>query len=157
MARKLGIQLLGNLESKRVDAVRKRLGGRATSDAGPGEVVHIVRAGAPDVVGVVLFASGQELHVMTDEVTVRRTSRANVSPARGATSEALAALAADARVFGSLSEGQRVRYVEGAALAEGSLVEKCRYGAIVLRDDRALVGVGFRKIWPAAPPSGQPS
>jgi hypothetical protein len=150
MARKLGIQLVRYLESTSVGAVRKRLGGRATSDPGAGEVVRIVRGTAPDVLGVVLFASGDELHVLTDEVTVRRTSRTHVSPAHGTSSEALASLAADARVFGSLLEGQRVRYVDGASLAEGTLVEKCRYGAIVVRDDRTLMGIGFRMIWPAA-------
>jgi len=31
----------------------------------------------------------------------------------------------------------------------GKVVEKCRWGALVLREDGAVVAVGFRKLWPS--------
>ena len=39
-------------------------------------------------------------------------------------------------------------------LLAGKLVEKCRYGALVVREDGAVVAVGFRKLWPAATATG---
>ena len=59
-------------------------------------------------------------------------------------------IAGDARLFGQLAEGQPVRYADDAgALVNGKVVEKCRWGALVLRDDGAVVAVGFRKLWPS--------
>lgn len=59
-------------------------------------------------------------------------------------------LAAEARVFGGMVEGQAIRYADDAGtLMDGKLIEKCRWGALVARDDGAVVAVGFRKLWPA--------
>jgi hypothetical protein len=151
MGLKLTIPITPSLRSRRVEDVRKRMGGRESTEAGAGEVVTVRREGAPELVGVVIFVLGAELDVMTDEATVRRTQRARVSAASGAAgAEWLSSLSADAKVFGTLEEGQRVRYQSDTGrLEEGTLVEKCRYGAIVLCGDRSLMGVGFRKLWPA--------
>jgi hypothetical protein len=151
MGRKLTIPITPTLRSRRVEDVRKRMGGRESTEAGAGEVVTVRREGAPELLGVVIFVQGTELDVMTDEATVRRTQRARVSASSGGPGDAwLPSLAADAKVFGTLEEGQRVRYQsETGKLEEGTLVEKCRYGAIVLCADRSLMGVGFRKLWPA--------
>jgi len=35
-------------------------------------------------------------------------------------------------------------------IADGKVVEKCRWGALILRDDGSIVSVGFRKLWPTA-------
>jgi hypothetical protein len=151
MGRRLSIPLATDAPSPRLDAVRTRLGGRATSDAGVGALVEIRRGALLVAAGVVLFVSGDELHVMTDDTLVRRTSRAATRPLTpfDPSFERLAPLAADARVFAHLREGERIRYVENeGSLREGTLLEKCRYGAIVLVDDRKLMGVGFRKVWP---------
>ena len=68
---------------------------------------------------------------------------------RSATPPELSTVANDARVFGSLAEGQRVRYEpDPGHFAEGTLIEKCRFGGLVLLEDGTLVGVGFRRIWP---------
>jgi len=156
MSRKLTIPITPTLRSRRVEDVRKRMGGRARTEAGAGDVVSVRREAAPDVVGVVIFVLGPELDVMTDESTVRRTQRSRVAAATGGP-EWLASVSADAKVFGTLEEGQRVRYQsETGRLQEGTLVEKCKYGAIILCEDRSLMGVGFRKLWPASP-SAQPS
>jgi hypothetical protein len=53
------------------------------------------------------------------------------------------------RLFTSLVEGERVRWERGTEVAEGCIVEKCRYGAIIVSRDGRVVAVGFRKLWPA--------
>jgi hypothetical protein len=80
---------------------------------------------------------------------VRRLQRAETSPPEAPVSKELLAIAADARVFGQLSEGQRVRYQQKDGLGEGYLVEKCRFGGMIERADGTVVGVGFRRIWAA--------
>src|SRR5262249_20344943 len=113
-----------------VDSVRKRLGGRASSDAGPGELVSFATGGSARL-GVVLFAKGDELAVWVGEGIVRRTSRAEAKGVKGAAPAELASVATDARVFGSLTEGQLVRYEPGTGeLDEGMLIEKCRFGGL---------------------------
>jgi hypothetical protein len=158
VGRKLSIPLAASLRSRRVDEVRKRLGGRATSAAGAGDVVRVRREAAPDLLGVVVFVAGDELDVMTGESTVRRTQRSHVAPVslggppetpEDERPEWLASLAADAKVFATLEEMQEVRYQgKTGELEEGKLVEKCRYGGIVLAADGSLMGVGFRRLWP---------
>jgi hypothetical protein len=54
------------------------------------------------------------------------------------------------RLFTALAEGARVRWERGSEIAEGRIVEKCRYGAIIVSRDGRVVAVGFRKLWPTA-------
>ena len=43
-----------------------------------------------------------------------------------------------------------MRYADDdRGLRDAKLVEKCRYGALVARDDGTIVAGGFRKLWPA--------
>ncbi|MCC6554647.1 MAG: hypothetical protein IT372_16840 [Polyangiaceae bacterium] len=143
-----------------IDAVRKRLGGRASTEAGAGELVTLVTPGGEHQ-GVILCVRGDDLDVWIDQAAalaagpragvVRRARRADVAPPRPSASTALDAVAAGARVFADLLEGQRVRFQAEEGPGDGTLVEKCRFGALVLRDDGAVVGVGFRRIWPAEP------
>lgn len=149
MVRKLFLPLTQDANRKpTADAIRKRLGGRASTDPGAGEIVTLKIDGSVERAGVVLFTHGDEIDVWLESGVVRRSHRASAEPARGAVSKDLTDLASDARIFGELSEGQRVRYLHDARLDEGTLVEKCRFGALVLRDDGAIVGVGFRRVWP---------
>jgi hypothetical protein len=158
---------LGN--DRRVDEVRRRMGGRASSDPGVGQ---LVRLRLSDEYGVVLFRTGEQLDVWLGGGKVQRTGQAAVEPLRPSTEPAdphssdsagrrtagparpaqlpeLLGVAADVRVFASLNEGARVRYsATSDSMEEGTLVEKCRYGALILRDDNTLMGVGFRRIWP---------
>jgi hypothetical protein len=149
-----------------VDEVRKRLGGRASTESGAGELVLLTTPGGDELPGVVLFVAGDELDVWVEQpgtqVTialgggvVRRARRADVSPLRSLPSKDLLGVASDARVFAGLLEGQRIRYQAGDTLGEGTLVEKCRYGALVEREDGAILGVGFRRLWPAQAPRDQ--
>jgi hypothetical protein len=150
MARKLPV----TASNPSLDAVRKRLGGRAATDRGAGELVRVDLGDAGEHVGVVLFAQGETLDVWlalgSPTGVVRRTSRGRAAPHDGPPPEDLAAVADDARVFGALREGERVRYEPSPGrFGEGTLVEKCRFGGVLVRDDGVLVGVGFRRVWPA--------
>ena len=142
-----------------IDAARSRLGGRARPEPGalpapswlvPGTVVSF-GAARPDDVGVVIFASATEAHVLLDGVRMRRLHPGDLRPHEGEVALELARLGADARLFGRLVEGESVRYAgDGGQLVDGKVVEKCRWGALVLRDDGAIIAVGFRKLWPVA-------
>lgn len=138
-----------------VDAARARLGGRDDKAGspppglGPGAYVEAIgQSGAPEV-AVVVFANAEEAHVLLDGARLKKMPYAALSPRSDEPAGVLAKISADARVFAMLVEGQAVRYADdGGTLRAGNLVEKCRYGALVLRDDGAIVAVGFRKLWP---------
>lgn len=148
MSRKLSLPLTLWDERKKptVDAVRKRLGGRARTEPGVGEPVCLRSEQGHDRLGVVLFVREDELHVWTDGGVVRRAARASARGADGTLSAELLAVSHDARRFASLEEGERVRYHDERGESEGALIEKCRFGALVEREDGVVVGVGFRKL-----------
>jgi hypothetical protein len=132
-----------------VEVARRKLGGRVPRGTTPsdslGEVVLV--DGRP---GVVLFANDTEQDVWLGDGVVRRVKSTAVRPFDGEAPRALAQLAAEVRLFASLSEGDRVRFASAAsAAAEGLLIEKCRYGALVLDDEEKVLAVGFRRLWPA--------
>jgi hypothetical protein len=158
-----------------IDAARARLGVRIsemdTPPAGfaPGVVVTFAlarpeAAGADDVAGgtpapagprtpgVVVFASRNEVHVLLDGIRLRRLPPSDLLIHEGGdVAIELEKIAGDARLFGQLVEGQAVRYADGSGnLVDGKVVEKCRWGALVRRDDGAVVAVGFRKLWPSS-------
>lgn len=144
-----------------IDAARARLGGRVIrSEQGepaalaPGLVVTFPSgprgSDTPRVPGVVLFAGAAEVHVLLDSIRLRRLRPEDLEPHAGNVDVELGKIAADARFFGLLSEGAPVRYADDAGdLVDGRVVEKCRWGALVLRDDGSIVAVGFRKLWPS--------
>ncbi len=135
--------------------MRKKLGGRAATEEGAGEVVRFVDERGGERLGVVLFVRGGDLDVWVPGDFVRRLARGEVSPADSALPAEVAGVAADARGFGGLGEGQRVSYGtrEGERESEGALVEKCRFGALIARPDGSVVGVGFRRVRAAADPT----
>ncbi|WP_434046875.1 MULTISPECIES: hypothetical protein [Sorangium] len=156
------------------DDVRERLGGRASTEPGVGELVTLTTAAGRALPGVVLFRRGARVDIWIDagetessvldeerrssparatisRGVVHRAQPADIGPLRVPAPESLVAIASDARVFAALSEGQRIRFQDGGDLAEGTLVEKCRFGGLVQRDDGVLLGVGFRRLWPAQP------
>jgi hypothetical protein len=174
MARKRSLPLLNlghdslveapSSEKPTVDAVRKRLGGRASTGAGAGDLVSLTTAGGGVLQGVVLFTGGDDVDVWVEQPgdpagaalpsrssRVRRARRADVAPLHAPAPRGLDAVSNDARVFGALVEGQRIRFQDGERLGEGSLVEKCRFGGLVRRDDGTILGVGFRRMWPSQP------
>ena len=147
MVRKLFLPLAPEPSAKRptVDAVRKRLGGRAATEQGAGEIV-LLRGGLGERMGVVLFVRGDLLDVWLEGDQVRRVRRADLHPADGVVPATLHDVARAARAFADLHEGQRVGYQHQGVLAEGALVEKCRFGGLVERSDGTVVGVGFRRL-----------
>jgi len=133
--------------------VRKRLGGSGQSEPGAGLVVRFVDDPGAGTLGVVLFRAGDELHVYLGDGWLRRTTASAVAPLEVAAPDSLAAVASDARVFASLRSGDRIRYQDGSGeLSSGVLIEKCRYGAILINDQKRMLGVGFRKLWPMPSP-----
>lgn len=151
-----------------MEVARKRLGGRAVSDPGMGELVMVTTRLGLAKPGVVLFSAPDAVDIWIADDTVLRTTRDRMAPLGEPASRELSAAADDARVFAALNEGQRVRYLQlrarasgseaaggdaqGAVFAHATLVEKCRWGALLLRDDGTLVGVGFRRVWPVVAP-----
>jgi hypothetical protein len=135
-------------DARQVDAARRRLGGRGQSEPGVGQYVAL--GGDPHRLGVVLFVAGTELDVWTGEGRVQRMLCDRARFVKAPDTGELAALAADIQVFARLTEGTRVRYVDAGELSEATLVEKCRYGALVRRDDARIMAIGFRKLHPVS-------
>ncbi len=144
-----------------LEDARNRLGGRTIDEDAPpvgmrpGSIVRVVALGGSKHPAVVVFANSSEVHVLIDGTKLRRVRPAQVDSFSGEAPALLAKISADAQVFGGLSEGLPVRYADDVGgLLAGRLLEKCRYGALVVRDDGAVVAVGFRKLWPAATAAG---
>ena len=156
MARR-ALPLFGDLLEKpakapTLEGARKRLGGKANRSAQTGAVVRLIDD-EPRAFGIVLYADEFELDVLlcvSGEVgkLLRKTKPELTLPADVEMVDA--ALLADVRVFASLEEGQRVRFAEDSGTTDGLLVEKCRYGALVAKDDGKILAVGFRKLWPVS-------
>lgn len=142
----LPLTLASPTERPTADAVRRRLGGRAATEEGAGEVVSFRDDRGFERTGVVLFARGSALDVWVEGDLVRRLRREGTRPADGAVSPTIHEASGDARAFAALREGQRVRFEHADGPGEGVLVEKCRFGGLVERDDRSLLGVGFRRL-----------
>ncbi|MBX3229558.1 MAG: hypothetical protein KIT84_04420 [Labilithrix sp.] len=147
----------GSVLGKRpsIEAARQRLGGRISPDDAPpqglahGLVVGVAGGRNTIVPGVVVFASRSEVHVLLDGVRLRRVLPDHVRTYTGDVSLALSKIAGDAQLFARLAEGEAVRYAgDDGTLVQAKVVEKCRWGALVARDDGAVIAVGFRKLWP---------
>lgn len=152
MARRLALPLFGDLLEKppkapTLEGARKRLGGKANRNAQTGAVVRLIDD-EPRAFGIVLYADEYELDVLLGGKLLRKTKPELTLPADVEMVDA--ALLADVRVFASLEEGQRVRFAEDSGTTDGLLVEKCRYGALVAKDDGKILAVGFRKLWPVS-------
>ena len=137
-----------------LEAARKRLGGRlsgAYSGAGAGRVVAIDTKDRGKLVGVLVFASESEHHVLVDAGVVRVVSVGATMAHMGELTGELARLAADVQLFAALREQDEVCCeTEPGRTTHGTLLEKCRYGALVAAPDGRILAVGFRKLWPKA-------
>jgi hypothetical protein len=146
--------LRGSVRSS-IDAARRKLGGRPTAPSrrAPGAPVRAVLRDGKRHVGVVLWCSEKHCDVWFDDGFARRMRPESVTPYTGGAPDALSCIAGEVRLFASLAESDLVRWERSAGLrppvAEGCIVEKCRYGAIVVMRDGKLVAVGFRRLWPA--------
>lgn len=151
MGRKLALPvLLPEAPAPSVDRVRKRLGGRASTEAGTGDIVSFTTDGGIHQTGVVVFIRGDELDVYVSDNLVRRIRRASTKPTDAALAPSFVRIAESARIFEGLAEGQRVRFTSDGHAYEGILIEKCRFGALVERPDGKIIGLGFQRLWPAS-------
>jgi len=158
MGRKIALPvLLPQPPTPSVDRIRKRLGGRASTETGAGDVVTFTTDGGIHQSGVVIFVRGDELDVYVSNNVVRRVRRAIVKSTDAALAPALVGIADSARVFERLEEGQRVSFASDDGPHEGILVEKCRFGALVERDDGTIIGLGFQRVWAASDNANVPS
>jgi hypothetical protein len=135
-----------------IEQARRSLGGSASECASAGRVVEVEVAPGVRKNGVVLCTMDGTVDVWFGDRSVRRSPASRVSPANvdtSAMSDELLSASTDARIFGGLRVGERVCYRVGeGSVSEGTLVERCRYGGIVARDDGALLALGFRRLWP---------
>jgi hypothetical protein len=136
------------VEAPSIDEARAALGGRASTERGAGELVSVSLKRGGDAAGVVVYALGDQRDVWIGAGRFVRTTVDRLSSLRDAQAE-LKDIAADARRFASLREGDPVRAMrrDGSAI-DGRLLEKCRYGALVAHDDK-IVAVSFRRVAPA--------
>lgn len=136
-----------------LERARQRLGGEALSNAGAGRFVELPTEAGGASLGVVLHQTDREVDVWLGATVVRRTRVEGVTPVDASTrdiSDEMLRAAADARVFGAIERGAKVRYdAGGGAVAVGRVFERCRYGALVARPDGVMLAVGFRRLWPA--------
>lgn len=130
-----------------IDAARKRLGGRVESSSLAGAIVSFDSNAGTRAIGVVLFADDLECDVWIAEGIVRRMPVGDIARFDGVIDDPTQAISRDARRFTSLVEGQRVRIVEPDSPARtATIVEKCRYGALVELEGGSVLAVGFRKL-----------
>ena len=134
-----------------IERARQRLGGRGYSLAGIGRIVLVDSPRVGKLVGVLIFASETEHDVLLESGVVRRTSRGSSLPYGGEVPDLLSRFAADVQVFATLREQDALcfEFAPGKT-ATGTLIEKCRYGALVGTAEGRVLAVGFRKLWPRA-------
>ena len=134
-----------------LEAARRKLGGRSVTPSAraPGALVETTLQDGVLHLGVLLWASAGSCDVWFDDALARRARSEAVVCSACPTPESLVRIEAEIRMFAALAEGDRVRWERTAGVTEGLIVEKCRYGAIVVTRAARVVAVGFRKLWPA--------
>ncbi len=141
-----------------VSDMRERLGGRTPTSPHVGAFAQLeAREGeTAGRVGVVLHTSELAFELLVTPTRVVTVPLAHLlTDAEGeAQRPELTRYAEALRRFARLAEGQRVRAAESSAASplgavEGTLVEKCKRGALVERADGSIVAVGFARLAPA--------
>ncbi|MBX3276001.1 MAG: hypothetical protein KF729_37460 [Sandaracinaceae bacterium] len=136
-------------EPPTLDEARAQLGGPWIGGPDIGSVVRVV-GGAVERVGVVVHATPTDRDVWIGAGRVQRVEPARLVPAEASAEHD--AIVADARLHASLSVGDEVSFEgEDGAWADGVLVEKLRFGALVGvagAEHGKVVAIGFRRIAP---------
>lgn len=133
-----------------IEEAREALGGRVATRQGSslGDLARFRDVYQRDVEGVVVCETAETLDVWIGEGRFQRIAVERARLSRASSEHALADVAADARVFDTLREGQPVRFLSrDGAHREGVLAERCRYGALVSFEGR-IFAVSFRRLWP---------
>ncbi|MCC6646144.1 MAG: hypothetical protein IT374_11300 [Polyangiaceae bacterium] len=124
-------------------ALRTRLGGLAPAGSPrAGEVVVVDDAGAP---AVLLDADTTHAHLWLGGGRARRVELARLSRAE-APDPSMAEVAARARSFRDVQEGDRVTFRDHGRDGRGVVADRCRFGVVVARADGTMVGVGFTRV-----------
>jgi hypothetical protein len=121
---------------------REKLGGRVTTHGDAGAVVQVERAGRMSL-GVVLWSDETSCDVWLGDDVTKRTRKDAVVQAITSPSSPLALIAAAARTFASIGEGESALLDDETTVR---LVEKCRWGALVAKPDGKILAVGFRRF-----------
>lgn len=150
MVRKIPLPTVGgaiDLGPPTIEQARHGLGGRASTEGRAGARVRVADPRGGLVEGVVVFASATEDDVWIGEGRFRRVPPAQcIVLERG--DPALDGVEIHARRFAGLREGEPVSYLDRSGREhEGTVVEKCRYGALVA-DGSRIVAVSFRRVAP---------
>lgn len=145
------LPLFSRSEPPTLDAMRSRLGGRSAPGAlrEAGQIVGVVDQ-VDTRAAVVLGADETSVEAWLSDTEVRRVPRASLVPFPGEPDADVVRRSGEALVFARLAEGDAVRFLTPNGAADrGRLREKCRFGAIVEREDGALVAVGLAAVEPA--------
>jgi hypothetical protein len=134
------------LRKPTIDAMRARLGGRESSPPDAGKTVSWVSPDGQTRTGVILAGSNDERFMWTTDGVVRRAERRDLREMDSYIPADLVVAASEIRAFASLAEGDSVLVDEASHQVEMLLIEKCRFGALVAREDGSVLGVGFRKV-----------
>ena len=134
-----------------LEGARRKLGGRSITPSArsPGALVEAMLQDGQPHAGILLWAAAGSCDVWFEDGLARRARSGAVRCSARATPDALVRIEAEVRLFACLAEGDPVRWERPAGVTEGLIVEKCRYGAIVVTRSARVVAVGFRKLWPA--------
>lgn len=133
-----------------VDMMRRQLGGRL-GDLGMENAGRPVLAdgGGGIIEGLLVCVDDAHAFVWTGENEFRRLPADAWRPSDSPLDAETLARTEDLRRFAMLRERQRVRFVTARGVSlEGTLIEKCRFGALVAREDGVVVAVGFRSLFP---------
>ena len=120
---------------------REKLGGRVRSRRDCGQLVQVVRGGERRV-GVVVWSGDEQCDVWLEPDQLLRTARRDIVAAIGSATDVVLAVAQAAKSFGKLREGETV-HVGGQAV---TIVEMCRWGALVARPGGAILAMGFQRL-----------
>jgi hypothetical protein len=140
----------GDQELPKVTQIRQRLGGRRASNDGDLAGTWVQLPHLDNAWGVIV-SSPSEHHafVWITEGLIRKVERSRLLfPTTRPNAHPLERISYDCKQFAMLVENDLVHYLNNQGeIQQGTLVELCHFGAVILRNDDVLMGVGFRRIW----------
>ena len=153
MRKRLGGRQKGSPENLTADVagttVRASIGSFVETRGGPGAPRVGVLLSVNEGIADIYFEKGMVKRTPMDRVVPLERFEGTEEASPSSQSEELRMTGESLRIFDKLAEGDQVQVEEGDGSLRGLLLEKCKYGALVEVDGSRVLGVGFRKIWPA--------
>lgn len=152
---KVSLPLVKELEARSsaapsVDAMRSRLGGRlspGTRTGDAGAIVDVETGGGATRTGVALFGDDGRIDVLLERGLVRRTQRDRFWYSNAPAPLGLERVPGLLRNLVAAEEGEAVRFRSDDGLWHpATLREKCRFGALLEREDGTVMGVGWARL-----------